>query len=173
MSKMSHDIFKEPRIVIKFLVKLGKTGAEIMPILNNVCGKVAMKKSAVYDWIQHFQEGWEDVNNNPGCGWHIETRTPSNVECMKQLLYSDHCLSNRDVTDELSINCETIHLIMKDKLRLWNPCAKLVPTNLTRGTEETSSWCLLWLAWSNWVRKHFQTCDNLQQVVAFQVWSRD
>ncbi len=41
---MSHDIFKEQRIVINFLVKLGKTSAEIMPILNNVYDKVTMKK---------------------------------------------------------------------------------------------------------------------------------
>ncbi len=47
MSKMSHDIFKEQRIVIKFLVKSGKTGAEIMRTLNNVYGEITMKKSAI------------------------------------------------------------------------------------------------------------------------------
>ncbi len=54
MSKLSHDIFKEQRTVIKFLVKSGKTGAEIMSMLNNVYGEVTMKKSAVYDWIRRF-----------------------------------------------------------------------------------------------------------------------
>ncbi len=68
MSKMSHDIFKEQRIVIKFLVKLGKTGAEIMPMLNNVYGEVTMKKSAVYDRIQPFRDGQEDVNDDTGHG---------------------------------------------------------------------------------------------------------
>ncbi len=57
MLKMSHDIFKEQRIVIKFLVKSGKTGVEIMLMLNNVYGEVTMKKSAIYDWIQRFQDG--------------------------------------------------------------------------------------------------------------------
>ncbi len=56
MSKMSH-IFKEQRIGIIFLVKSGETGAEIMPMLNNVYGKVTTKKSAVYDWIQCFRDG--------------------------------------------------------------------------------------------------------------------
>ncbi len=54
MSKMSHDIFTEQRIVIKFLAKSGKTGAEIMPMLNNMYREATMKISAVYDWIQHF-----------------------------------------------------------------------------------------------------------------------
>ncbi len=35
MSKMSRDIFKEQQTVIKFLVKLGKTGMKIVPMLNN------------------------------------------------------------------------------------------------------------------------------------------
>ncbi len=54
MLKMSHDVLKEQRIVVKFFVKSGKTGAEIMPMLNNVHGEVTMKESAVYDWIQRF-----------------------------------------------------------------------------------------------------------------------
>ncbi len=98
MSKMSHDIFKEQWIVIKFLVKSGKTGAEIMPMLNNMYGEVTMKKSAIYDWIQHFWDGREDVNDNPGHGRHIETRTPSNID-VKQLLDSDCHLSIRDVAE--------------------------------------------------------------------------
>ncbi len=82
MLKMSHDIFKEQRIVIKFLLKLRKIGAEIMPMLNEY-SEITMKKSAVYDWIQHFWDGREDVNDDLGHGWLIETRTPSNVECVK------------------------------------------------------------------------------------------
>ncbi len=57
MSKTSRDIFKEKQIVIKFLVKFGKTGAKIMLMLNNMYDKVIMKKSAIDDWIQHFQDG--------------------------------------------------------------------------------------------------------------------
>ncbi len=43
MLKMSHDIFKVQQISIKFLVKSGKTGAEIMAMLNNVYGEVLRK----------------------------------------------------------------------------------------------------------------------------------
>ncbi len=130
MLKKLHDIFKE-RIVTKFLVKSGKTGVEIMPMLNNVYGEVTMKKSAIYDWIQCFCDGREDANDDLGCGRHIETQTFSNVEGVKQLLDSDRHLSIIDVTDELSINHETIRLIVKDELRLWKLCIKLVSKNLT------------------------------------------
>ncbi len=74
-----------------------------MPILNEY-GEVTMKKSAVYDWIQRFRVGQEDMNDDPGYGQHNETRTPTNVECLKQLLDSDGCLSIRDVANKLSIH---------------------------------------------------------------------
>ncbi len=69
----SHYIFKEQRIVIKFLVKSGKTGAEIKPMLNNVYGKATNKKSAVYDWIQSFRDGQEGMNDDLRSGQHTET----------------------------------------------------------------------------------------------------
>ncbi len=163
MLKMSHVIFKEWRIVIKFLVKSGKTGAEIMPMLNNVYGKVTMKKSAVYDWIQYFRDGWEDVNNDLGHGRHTETWTPSNVKRVKQL-DSNCLLSIRDVADELSINCETVRLIVKDELHLQKLCAKLVPKNLTEEQKKRQvDICCDWLEAieSENILKHVITCDEL------------
>ncbi len=103
---------------MKFLKKSGKTGLEIIPMLNNVYVEVTLKKSAVYDWIQHFRDGWEDVNDYEERIRHIETRTPSNVELVKQLLDLDHRLSIKDVAGELSINHGTICLTMKDELHL-------------------------------------------------------
>ncbi len=48
-----------------------------MPMLNNVYGEVTTKKSAIYNWIQRFWDGREDVNDDDqGYGWHIETQTP-------------------------------------------------------------------------------------------------
>ncbi len=79
------------------------------------------------------------MNDSPGRGRHIKTRTPSKVECVKQLLDSDHRLSIRDVTDELSINCKTIRLIVKDEFRLQKLCAELVPKNTTEEQTKHSS----------------------------------
>ncbi len=142
MLKISDDIFKVQQIVIKFLVKSGKTGVEIMPILNNMHGEVTMKKSAVRD-------GRKDVNDDLVYGQHTETRTPSIVEHVNQLLDSDHCLSIRDVAHKLSINCETIRLIVKDEeLLLQKLCAKLVPKNLIVEKKKQR------LDVSNYVRKH-------------------
>ncbi len=103
-----------------------------MSMLNKVYDEVTMKKSAVYDWIQRFRDGREDMNDDSGCSRHIETRITSNVKCVKQLLNSNYHLSIRAVADELSINREIVRLIVKDELRMRKLSAKLVPKNLTK-----------------------------------------
>ena len=44
----------EQRMNIKFLVKLGKSGNEIRDMLVQVYRDNAMKKTAVYEWVNHF-----------------------------------------------------------------------------------------------------------------------
>jgi hypothetical protein len=43
--------------IIKFLVKLGKSGSEIREILVQVYGDNGMKKTEVYRWVTRFFEG--------------------------------------------------------------------------------------------------------------------
>ena len=53
----------EQRTNIKFLVKLGKSGNEIRELLVQVYGDNAMKKTAVYKWVERFSEGRESVTD--------------------------------------------------------------------------------------------------------------
>jgi hypothetical protein len=54
---MEIDGLTEHRVVIKFLVKLGKTLVQIHEILSTVYGDKALKKTALFNWIKHLQEG--------------------------------------------------------------------------------------------------------------------
>jgi hypothetical protein len=58
---MEWDVLTEQRTNIKFLVKLGKTGWEILEMLETVYGESAMKCSTVYKWVDRFKEGQESV----------------------------------------------------------------------------------------------------------------
>jgi hypothetical protein len=55
--EMEIDQQLEQRINIKFLVKLGKSGPEICQMLQQACGKDALKRSTVFKWVQCYQEG--------------------------------------------------------------------------------------------------------------------
>jgi hypothetical protein len=54
--------------IIKFLVKLGKSGRKISELLVQVYGDNAIKKTAVYKWVTRFSEESESVTNEERSG---------------------------------------------------------------------------------------------------------
>ena len=64
---MEHKDF-EVRTNIKFLVKLGWKGTEIIQALQIVYKDDAWKKTCVYKWIERFRGGREAVEDDEGHG---------------------------------------------------------------------------------------------------------
>ena len=56
----------EVRTNIKFLVKLGWKGTEIIQALQTVYKDDAPKKTCVYKWIKRFRDGREVVEDDEG-----------------------------------------------------------------------------------------------------------
>jgi len=61
---MERDVLTEQRTNIKFLVKLGKIGEEILQMLEMVYGESAMKRRTVYKWVDRFKEGRESTQES-------------------------------------------------------------------------------------------------------------
>jgi transposase len=55
--EMERGVLTKQRTNIKFLVKLGKSGQEILKMLETVYGESAMKRRTVYKWVDQFKEG--------------------------------------------------------------------------------------------------------------------
>jgi hypothetical protein len=62
--EMERAVLTEQRTNIKFLVKLGKSGREILEMLETVYGESAMKRRTVYKCVDRFKEGWESIDDN-------------------------------------------------------------------------------------------------------------
>jgi hypothetical protein len=62
--EMELGVLTEHRTNIKFLVKLSKSGREILDMLETVYGESAMKRRTVYKWVEWFKEGRESVDDN-------------------------------------------------------------------------------------------------------------
>jgi len=85
----------EQRTNIKFLVRLGKSGNEIVEILVHVYGDNAMKKTAVNKWVKRFSEGRECVTDEERSGRPATSRTEENIAkfvklCVKIVDCQDH-----------------------------------------------------------------------------------
>jgi transposase len=65
---MERDILTVQRTNIKFLVKLGKNGQEILQMLEMVYGKSAMKRRTVNKWVDRFKEGRESLDDDARVG---------------------------------------------------------------------------------------------------------
>ena len=57
LSIMEIDKKIEQQIVIKFLIKSGKTNSEIREMLMAVYGVKTISRSVLYEWIGRFHEG--------------------------------------------------------------------------------------------------------------------
>jgi hypothetical protein len=62
--EIEQRVLTEQRTNIKFLVKLGKSGQEILDMLETVYGESAMKCRTLYKWVDRFKEGRESVDDN-------------------------------------------------------------------------------------------------------------
>ena len=66
--------------ITKFLVKLGKTGTKIWEVLVQVYRDNALKKTAVYKWINRFSEGRENVIEDQRSVRQSTSRTVENIQ---------------------------------------------------------------------------------------------
>jgi transposase len=77
---MEQGILTEQRTNIKFLVKLGKNGQEILQMLEMVYGESAMKCRTVYKWVDRFKEGRESVDDKAHAGHPSTSRVNENIQ---------------------------------------------------------------------------------------------
>lgn len=86
---MEIDEIVEQRVIIKFLIKSGKTNAEIKSMLLSVFGDRTLKRSAIYDWIGGFRGGREQVLDDTRDGQPRTVRTPVLVAKIEETINVD------------------------------------------------------------------------------------
>jgi len=58
----------EEQTNFKFCVKIGESASETLTLLTVAYGEYAMKNSSVFEWHRRFEEGREDVQDDPRNG---------------------------------------------------------------------------------------------------------
>ena len=86
-----------------------------------------MSRTQIFKWHKRFEKGREEVEDDPKTGRPSRTRTDENITREKQLVQSDHKLTARMISDELSLNRESVRTILLHDLGMRKVCAKMVP----------------------------------------------
>jgi transposase len=109
-------------------VELGKSGQEILEMLETVYGESAIKRRTVYKWVERFKEGRESVDDNAREGRpSTASRVGENIQCVQDLVMSDRRITTTIITDKLGISKGSVQTIVKEDLNMQKLCAKIVP----------------------------------------------
>ena len=82
-----------------------------MLILVQVYEDNAMKKTAVYKWVQGFSEGRESVTEEERSGRPATNRTEENIAKVSQIVRENRRLIVRSITEQVNIDRGTVRKI--------------------------------------------------------------
>ena len=121
----------EPKLIIKFLIKLVKSGNEIRGIIIQVYGDNARKKTAVYKWVKRFSGGIEIATDEERSGQPATSRTEENIAKIRQIVREIGRLTVTSLAEQVNIDRETVSNVLNENMDMRKVCAKIVPKKLT------------------------------------------
>ena len=107
----------EVRTNIKFLVKLGWKGTEIIQALQTVYKDDTLKKTYVYKWIERFRDGREAVEDDEGRGRPTTSKNNEKIDFIRNLIKKDGQLMVYQIAETVGISIGSALLILHDDLR--------------------------------------------------------
>ena len=117
--------------MIKFCMKLGKSGSETLHLLRTAYGDAVLSSAQVFMWHKVFKDGRESVEDEQCAGRPSTARTENNVARVKVVLDRDRCLQVQLIAEEVGLPKTDVHRIITEDLHMRKICAKLVPKNLS------------------------------------------
>ena len=100
-----------------------------------------MNRASVFEWHKRFKEGRESVRDDERCGRSKEVRTPELIGQIKNFTDKDGCLSIETISAQFDVSVGTIHIIIREELKMQKICVKFCPKGAQRRSErKTLSW---------------------------------
>jgi len=121
----------EMRSVIHFLNTNNMKPAEIHRQLCDVYGEHAISSSMVWRWVRLFNEGCENVHDDPQSG-RPSVVNEDLVRAVKEKIRENRRFTIMSLSLQFpQISRSLLHEIVSDKLKFWKLCACWVPKMLT------------------------------------------
>jgi hypothetical protein len=97
---------------MKFCVKIEKSASETLALLAVAYDEYTVKKLGVFEWHKRFEEGRENVQDDPRSGQPKTQRTDVNVGRVRTLVSTDRRVDVRVIAEDLNVNRETVRQIV-------------------------------------------------------------
>ena len=128
----------EDRYTIKFCFKLGNNATETYWMLQTAFRPSCMNRAWVFEWHKRFKEGRESVRDDERCGRRKEVNTPELIGQIKNFMDKDRRVSIETISAQFNVSVGTVHIIIREELKMRNICVKFVPRVLR---EDQKEWC--------------------------------
>ena len=120
------------RQIIWYQLKKGKTGSYILSEMQDIFGDQCPLKATIYRWIERFDNGGEDLDDDPRPGRPTSSKTRSNIERVQTILDEDRRITLRKLEEIVGISKSTLHSIITEDLEMSKVTACWVPKLLTK-----------------------------------------
>ena len=121
---------------IKFCFKLGKSATERYGMLQTAFGASCVNRASVFEWHKRFKGGRESVRDDEMCGRSKEVRTPELIGQIKNFVDKDRCVSIETIGAQFDVSVGTIHIIIREELKMRKICTRFVPRVLREHQKE-------------------------------------
>ena len=95
-----------------------------------------MNRASVFEWYKRLNEGKVSVRDDDRCGRSMEVRTPELVGQIKNIMDKDRRMSIETISAQFDISEGTVHIIIREELKMRKICTKFVPRVLKEDKKE-------------------------------------
>ena len=108
----------EQRVYCKIRAQLGFPPTEIHAEMQKVYGNGVLKYDAVCNWVRHFNDGRESIENDLWVGRPVSILTEKKVATVKRLIEEDASYTVQEIEELSGINLSSVLKILRERLGL-------------------------------------------------------
>jgi transposase len=116
----------ERRYCIKFCQKLGDSKAETIRKIQQAFGDDAMGATQIREWFNCFKDGRTLADSDQRSGRPSTSQNANIIEDVRSMILGDHCLTVREIADEVGISTGSAHSIVTKDLHMCRVVVKFV-----------------------------------------------
>ena len=117
----------EQHVCINFCIKLCKTAAETVLLLEQAFGSAAPSRGRVFDWHKRFREGHVSAEDNERSWRPSSSRTDDAKAQISEILDQDRRKTLREISAESGFSYATCQRIVTCDLAMKRVAAKFIP----------------------------------------------
>ena len=100
-------------------------------MLQTAFGASCMNRASIFEGHRRLKEGRESVRNDERCG-----RSKELIGQIKNFMDKNRRVSIETINAQFDVSVGTVHVIIREELKMWKICVKFVPRVLREDQKE-------------------------------------